>query len=222
MHYHTIHTKENKTVSSAPYRQTPHMCAELDKQLNEMERHGTIEESTSPFHSPVVLVKKKNNEYRFCVDFRALSHITEQMSFPITHIFDIFDMLTDTQAEIYSSIDLRSGFWQVPLDPSTKHKRAFITYKGVYKFNRLAFGMMNSPMTFQCLMTKVLKDLNFKIALVYIDDVLIFSKNFDEHLHFTFDIHKSTSSQLKTSSIKVSICNQRSQIFGTCRHKKWN
>ena len=87
MHYHTIHTKENKTVSSAPYRQTPQMCAELDKQLNEMERHGTIEESTSPFHSPVVLVKKKNNEYRFCVDFRALSRITEQMSFPITHIF---------------------------------------------------------------------------------------------------------------------------------------
>jgi hypothetical protein len=80
--HNTIHTKENTRVRSGPYRPTPQMRAELEKQLDEMERHDLIEESTSPFHSPVVLVKKKNNEYRFCVDFRALSRITEQMSFP--------------------------------------------------------------------------------------------------------------------------------------------
>lgn len=77
MHYHTIHTKDDKVVSSAPYHQSPQMRAELERQLEEMERHGIIEESTSPFHSPVVLVKKRNNEFRFCVDFRALNRITE-------------------------------------------------------------------------------------------------------------------------------------------------
>ena len=183
MHYHTIHTGNAKPISAAPYRQTPKMREELEKNLKEMEQHGIIEESTSPWHSPVVLVKKKNNEFRFCVDFRALNRITEPMSFPIPHLSDVFDTLANSQPEIFSSLDLRSGFWQVPLDPSTKHKSAFITHKGVYEFNRLPFGMMNSPMTFQCLMTKVLKDLNFKIALVYIDDILIFSKTFEEHLH---------------------------------------
>lgn len=135
MHYHTIRTKGDKVVSSAPYRQSPQMRAELERQLDEMEKHGIIEESTSPFYSPVVLVK---NEYRFCVDFRALNRITEPMSFTIPHMSDILDTLADAKPEIYSTLDLRSGFWQMPLDPATKHKSAFITHKGVYEFNRLA------------------------------------------------------------------------------------
>ena len=184
MHYHTIHTGNSKPVSAAPYRQTPQMRNELERQLDEMERNKIIQESTSPWHSPVVLVRKKGkNEWRFCVDFRSLNKITEPLSFRIPSLSDVFDTLADSQTEIYSTLDLRSGFWQVPLDPATKHKSAFITHKGVYEFNRLAFGMMNSPMTFQCLMAKVLKELNFKIALVYIDDILIFSKSFKEHLH---------------------------------------
>ena len=112
---------------------------------------------------------------------------------------DILDTLADAKPEIYSTLDLRSGFWQVPLDPATKHKSAFVTHKGVDEFNRLAFGMMNSPITFQCLMTKVLRNLNFKIALVYIDDVLIFSKNFEEHLHH---LHLVFSS-LRSANLKL-------------------
>ncbi|CAG2252792.1 unnamed protein product [Mytilus edulis] len=143
MHYHTIHTKGDKVVSLAPYRQSPQMRAEIERQLDEMERHGIIEESTSPFHSPVVLVKKQNGEFRFCVDFRVLNKITEPLSFGIPHMSDILDTLADAKPELYSTIDLRSGFWQVPLDPATKYKSAFITHKGVYEFNRLAFGMAN-------------------------------------------------------------------------------
>lgn len=90
MHYHTIHTKDDKVVSSAPYHQSPQMRAELERQLEEMERHGIIEESTSPFHSPVVLVKKSNNEFRFCVDFRALNRITEPIQFLTCQIFLTF------------------------------------------------------------------------------------------------------------------------------------
>ncbi|VDI78892.1 Hypothetical predicted protein [Mytilus galloprovincialis] len=131
MHYHTIHTKGDKVVSLAPYRQSPQMRAEIERQLDEMERHGIIEESTSPFHSPVVLVKKQNGEFRFCVDFRVLNKITEPLSFGIPHMSDILDTLADAKPELYSTIDLRSGFWQVPLDPATKYKSAFITHKGV-------------------------------------------------------------------------------------------
>ena len=96
---------------------------------------------------------------------------------------DVFVTLAQSKAEIFSTLDLRSGFWQVPLDKVTKHKSAFITHQEIFEFNRLSFGMNNAPLSFQSLMTKVLKNLNFKIALVYIDDVLIFSKDFDQHLH---------------------------------------
>ncbi|CAC5378936.1 Retrovirus-related Pol polyprotein from transposon 297 [Mytilus coruscus] len=173
-----------------------------------MEKYGIIEESQSPWHSPVVLAKKPNNSFRLCVDFRSLNHITEPVSFSILHMTDVFDTLADSQAEIFSTLDLKSGFWQVPLDPATKHKSAFITHKGVYEFNRLPFGMMNSPMTFQCLMTKVLKDLNFKIALVYIDDILIFSKTFEEHLHHL----KLVFTNLRAAKLKL---NPEKCKFGT-------
>ena len=183
LHSHVIDTGDHAPVSSAPYRQTPKMRAELERQLDDMLKQGIIEESNSVWHSPVVMVKKPNNEWRFCVDYRKLNAVTELMSFPIPHMSDVFDTLAQSKAEIFSTLDLRSGFWQVPLDKSTKSKSAFITHQGIFEFNRLSFGMVNSPMTFQSLMTKVLKSLNFKIALVYIDDLLIFSKDFDQHLH---------------------------------------
>ncbi|VDI04428.1 Hypothetical predicted protein [Mytilus galloprovincialis] len=122
------------------------MRKELDKQLDEMERNNIIEESTSPWHSPVVLVKKRNGSIRVCVDYRALNRITEPMSAVIPTMTDIFDTLADSKPELFSSLDLTSGFWQVPLDPTTKHKSAFITHKGVYEFNRLPFdGIRVNP-----------------------------------------------------------------------------
>ena len=205
LHSHTIHTGDAQPVSAAPYRQTPRMRAELERQLEEMQRDGIIEESNSVWHSPVVMVKKPNNEWRFCVDYRKLNAVTELMSFPIPHMSDVFDTLAQSKAEVFSTLDLRSGFWQVPLDKATKHKSAFITHQGIFEFNRLSFGMVNAPMTFQSLMTKVLKNLNFKIALVYIDDLLIFSKDFDQHLHhlnLVFDNLRSANLTLHPAKCK--------------------
>ena len=191
------------------------MRAELDSQLEEMKRHGIIEESTSPWHSPVVMVKKPNNEWRFCVDYRKLNAVTEIMSFPIPHMSDVFDTLAESKAEVFSTLDLRSGFWQVPLDKSTKMKSAFITHSGVYEFNRLSFGMVNAPMTFQSLMTKVLKNLNFKIALVYIDDVLVFSKDFDQHLHDLDLVFTSLrNANLKLHSSKCKFATKQVKYLG--------
>ena len=181
-HSHVIHTKTEKPVSKAPYRQTPKMRAETERLTNEMLQNGIIRESNSPWHSPVVLVKKPNGEYRFAIDYRELNKITEPISFPIPTLDEVFDTLADSNPQIFSLCDLRSGFHQVPLCPSTAEKASFITHQGIFTPNRLAFGLRNSPSCFQNLMSRCLKDLNWKIALVYIDDILIFSQNFDQHL----------------------------------------
>ena len=181
-HSHVIHTKTEKPVSKPPYRQTPKMRAETERLTNEMLQNGIIRESNSPWHAPVVLVKKPNGEYRFAIDYRELNKITEPISFPIPTLEEVFDTLADSNAQIFSLCDLRSGFHQVPLCPSTAEKASFITHQGIFTPNRLAFGLRNSPSCFQNLMSRCLKDLNWKIALVYIDDILIFSQNFDQHL----------------------------------------
>ena len=95
------------------------MSAELDRQLEEMKRHGIIEKSTLPWHCPIVIVKKPNNE-RFCVDFCKRNAVTETMSLSIPHMSDVFNKLAESKAEIFSTLDLHSGFWQVGLDKSTK------------------------------------------------------------------------------------------------------
>ena len=183
LHAHRIETGNSRPVSKAPYRQSPDMRRETERQTQQMLDDGIIVESSSPYHSPIVLVRKRNNEWRFAVDYRELNKVTEPQSFPLPHIVDVFDAIADAKAEIFSVLDLKSGYWQVPLDPETAHKSAFITHQGVYQFTRLPFGLMNAPMTFQSLMTKVLRNLNWKVALVYIDDILVFSQNLDDHLN---------------------------------------
>ena len=199
LHKHVIHTTTEKPVSRPPYRQTPKMREETERQTKEMLANGIIRESDTPWHSPTVLVKKRNGEYRFAIDYRELNKITEPISFPIPTITEVFDTLADSKAQIFSLIDLRSGFHQVGLCPSTAEKASFITHQGVFTPTRLQFGLKNSPMCFQNLMSKVLKDLNWKIALVYIDDILIFSRIFDEHLGHLEQVFQN----LRAANLKI-------------------
>ena len=175
------------------------MREETERQTKEMLANGIIRESDTPWHSPIVLVKKRNGEYRFAIDYRELNKITEPISFPIPTITEVFDTLADSKPQIFSLIDARSGFHQVPLCPSTAEKASFITHQGVFTPTRLQFGLKNSPMCFQNLMSKVLKDHNWKIALVYINDILIFSKNFDEHLHHLDQVFQN----LRAANLKI-------------------
>ena len=198
-HSHVIHTKTDRPVSKPPYRQTPQMRTETERLTKEMLQNGIIRESNSPWHSPVVLVKKPNGEYRFAIDYRELNKVTEPISFPIPTLNEVFDNLADSKAQIFSLCDLRSGFHQIPLCPSTAEKASFITHQGVFTPTRLPFGLMNSPMCFQNLMSKCLKDLNWKIALVYIDDILIFSKNFDQHLEHLGQVFQN----LRAANLKI-------------------
>ena len=169
----------------------------------------------SPLSHPGGSIKKKNGEWRFAVDYRELNKVTEPMSFPIPHISDVFDAIADAKAELFSVLDLKSRFWQVPLDPETAHKAAFVTHQSVYSWTRLPFGLMNSPITFQNLVCKVLKNLNWKVALVYIDDTLVFSKNFDDHLtHLSQVFSNLISANLTLQPTKCKFATHEIEYLG--------
>ena len=147
-----------------------------------MMKNNIIQESTSPWQSPVVLCKKKSGDYRFAVDYRALNKLTEPESYPVPLLENIFDTISAADAKFFTTLDLASGFWQIPMDPLDRHKTSFATRKGKFEFLRMPFGLRNAPTTYQRMMCKVLQGLNWKILLVYMDDIIIFSSTFEEHL----------------------------------------
>ena len=156
---------------------------------------GIIEPSCSPWASPVVLVRKKSGQFRFCVDYRKLNATTTKDKYPLPRIDDTLDTLQGSV--IFSTLDLKSGYWQVPLSEKAKKKTAFTTRFGLYQFNVLPFGLCNAPATFQRLMDLVLVGLNFTCALVYLDDIIIFSKSARQHVADT----KSVLEALKRAGL---------------------
>ena len=164
-----------------PVRRVPFMFHDkIAEMVEEMESLGVIRPSSNAWSSPVVLVPKKDNTYRFCVDYRRLNLVTKKDVYPLPRIDDILDTLAG--AKYFTTLDLASGYWQIALDPETASKSAFITHQGLHEFVRMPFGMCNAPATFQRLMEVVLGGLLWKNCFVYIDDVLVCSRTFEEHL----------------------------------------
>ena len=145
-----------------------------------MLKSGIISPSSGPWASPIVLVKKKDGSTRFCVDYRKLNDVTLKDAYPLPRIDDSLDALEGSTW--FSSLDLASGYWQVEMSPSDKEKTAFTTGSGLYEFNVLPFGLCNAPSTFERLMELVLTGLHWKTCLVYLDDILIYAKTFEEHV----------------------------------------
>ena len=152
----------------------------IAEMIDNMAEQGIIRPSRSPWASPVVLVPKKDGTHRFCIDYRRLNGITKKDVYPLPRVDDILDTLGD--AKYFSSLDLASGYWQVMLDPDAQPKTAFTTYKGLYEFVRMPFGLCNAPATFQRLMQVILSRLEWKCCFVYLDDILIASATFEEHM----------------------------------------
>ena len=177
---HSIDTGDNKPVKQHPYR-TPMVHREIISQMiDEMHEQGIIQPSMSPWASPVILVPKKDDSIRFCVDYRRLNAVTKRDVYPLPRIDDILDTLG--KAKYFSSLDLASGYWQVELDEDARQKSAFTTHRGLFEFLRMPFGLCNAPATFQRLMQVVLVGLDGTHCFVYLDDILIASQTFEEHL----------------------------------------
>ena len=145
-----------------------------------MQQQGIIEPSKSPWASPIVLVKKKDGSYRFCVDYQKLNDVMKKDSYPLPRIEDSLEALAGMQW--FSALDLRSSYWQVKLDENAREKTAFTTRAGLWQYTVMPFGLCNVPATFEWLMEQVLLGLPQSMAFMYLDDILVFGRNFQEHL----------------------------------------
>eukprot|EP00794_Sanderia_malayensis_P003906 gene3906-biopygen3342 len=152
----------------------------IAQEVQKMLLSEVIQPSASPWSSPVVLIEKPNGEYRFCVDYRRLNAVTKKDAYPLPRIDETLDALGN--AKVFTTIDLQSGFWQIPMKQEDREKTAFATHNGHYSFNVMPFGLANAPATFQRLMDLVLSGLHWTHCLVYLDDVIVFAPTVEEHL----------------------------------------
>lgn len=183
---HIIDTGPHLPVHSVPYRASPKEREVIATQIKEMKEKGVIRESRSPWSSPVVLVNKKDGTVRFCVDYRKLNAITKKDVYPLPRIDDALAIFN--RMRFFSTLDLISGYWQVKMAVKDREKTAFITHEGLFEFNVMPFGLCNAPATFQRMMDMVLAGLKWKSCLVYLDDIVIFSSTFEEHMKYLEEV----------------------------------
>jgi hypothetical protein len=171
-------------IFKRPYRMAANQFAELKKQLQELLDKGDIRPSASPWEAPVMFVPKMDGTQRMCVDYRSLNEVTTKNRYPLPRIDDFFDQLKG--ACVFSKIDLRSGYHQLKIRATDIPKTAFITRYGLYEYMVMSFGLTNDPAYFMYFINKVFMEYLDKFVVVFIHDILIFSKNeeeYDEHLH---------------------------------------
>ena len=195
---HTIKLTDDTPFKDSYRRIPPGLFEEVRAHLKEMLDAGAIRESESPYSSNVVLVRKKDGSLRFCIDFRKLNSRTIRDSYNLPRIDDTIDTLIG--AKYFTKLDLRSGYWQVEVEESDKHKTAFtVGNLGFYECNRMAFGLTNAPATFQRLMERCMGEMNLKECLIFLDDILVFSSTFEEHLERL----EAVFSRLKQHGLKL-------------------
>ena len=171
---------ESDPVKQFAHRESKREREVVHEEVRKMLDAGVTKPSYSPWASPVVLVEKKDASTRFCVDYCRLNAVTKKDTYPLPRIDDTLDQLEG--ASIFSSLDMASGFWQVPLIDTAKEKTAFVCREGLFEFETMPFGLCNATSTFQRLMDVVLGNLRWECALVYVDDVNVYSSTFDKHL----------------------------------------
>ncbi|WVZ53784.1 LOW QUALITY PROTEIN: hypothetical protein U9M48_004680 [Paspalum notatum var. saurae] len=189
------------------------MKSEIEKQVQEMLDSGVIQPSVSPFCSPVLLVKKKDQSWRFCVDYRHLNALTVKTKYPVPVIDELLDELG--HASWFSSLDLRAGYHQVLLRPGEEFKTAFQTHSGHYEFKVMAFGLSGAPATFQCAMNTTLKPLLRKCVLAFFDDILVYNNSLEDHLvHLRLVLELLHKEQWKVKFSKCSFLQNKITYLG--------
>lgn len=215
---HVIPTTINTPLYSKIYRYPQIHEKEIQNQIQEMLSQNIIQESSSPYNSPLWIVPKKIDnsgikKWRLVVDYRKLNEFTKTDKFPIPHMEAILDKLG--RAQYFSTLDLAKGFHQILVQPEDREKTAFSTPFGHYEFIRMPFGLKNAPSTFQRLMNSVLKDYINKICVVYLDDILIFSTSLDEHLiNLKKIFNRLRETKLKIQIDKCSFLQRQTEFLG--------
>jgi hypothetical protein len=202
-----------KPVYIRPYRYPPSLKDEIEKQVAEMLDKGIIKPSTSAFSSPVLLVRKKDGTWRFCIDYRYLNALTLKSKFPIP----VFDELMDelAKAQWFSTLDLNSGYHQIRLKLGEEYKTAFQTHFGLFEFNVMAFGLCGAPATFQGALNTTLAPLLRKCVLVFFDDILVYSATLTDHLeHLRQVLQLLANDQWQVKLSKCTFAQQQLAYLG--------
>jgi hypothetical protein len=217
--YHRIDTGDARPIRQPPRRISLAKQAEVQEILDDMQRHGVIEESDCPWSYPVVLVRKKNGEIRFCVDYRKLNDVTKKDCFSLPRINDTLDTLAG--AKWFSTLDLKSGYWQVDVHPDDKEKTAFSTGQVLWPFKVMPFDLCNAPANFERLMETVLRGLTYDSCLVNLDDVIVIGNTFQEHLlNLRKVFERFREARLKLNPGKCQLLQKKSSTSGILSHQR--
>ena len=210
---HTIDTGDHHPIRQS-LRRHPHAHLEfIDREVDEMLRHGIVEPAASPWAANVVIARKKDGELRLCLDYRNLNNLTYQDSYPLPHIDTCVNSLKN--ASWFSTLDLRSGYYNVPIAEQDKDKTAFITRRGQWRFNVMPFGLTAAPSRFQRLMDLVLVGLTYDACMVYLDDVIIFAPSYESHLQRLQQVfERIRQAGLKLKGSKCSFFQRKVEFLG--------
>jgi len=210
---HYVDTGEQRPIRIPPRRVDPGKREVIEKEILKMLEAGVIRESSSPWSSPIVLVKKSDGTTRFCIDYRKLNEVTRKNSYPLPRIDDHLEALKGNSW--FCTLDLASGYWQIQMYEGDKEKTAFASHMGLYEFNVMPFGLTNAPATFQALMEEVLKGLIGKSCLLYLDDIIVYGRTFEEVYQNLQDVMKRLKKyNLKLKAKKCSLFQRSVKFLG--------
>lgn len=211
---HYIDTGESRPFKQRQYSFSPAIQQHLNKEVDQMLAEGIIEKSNSPWSSPILMVRKKDETYRLCFDGRKLNELTVKDSYPLPLIDNILSHLRDS---VYlTSLDLTKAFWNIPLEESSKAKTAFQVHgKGLYQFKVMPFGLCNSAQSMQRLMDTILGPELEKYVFVYLDDIVVATPTFELHIQVLEEVHKRIQAAgLKINIDKCKFCRDSLSFLG--------
>lgn len=210
---HKINTGLAPPIKQQPRRLPQKVQNEVNEEVDRLLAAGLIEKSNGPWASPIVPVRKPDNTIRLAIDYRKLNAVTLKDSYPLPRIQDCLDCLKG--AKYYSSLDLSSGFHQVQMDPDDMDKTSFVCQKGQYRFKVLSFGLTNAVATFQRLMEYIMSGLQYQTALIYVDDILVFTNDFESHLCQLDEVlSRLEKANLKVMPTKVHLFQTKLHFLG--------